>query len=899
MVAYLSVLALLLPFGLHRLRLLWLRFARAGRDEAAAADDAELPRLTVQVPVFNEANVVERAVDAACRIDWPHDRLEVQVLDDSTDETTELAARRAAAWRARGLDVRHLRRDGREGFKAGALAHGVERAAGELFLVLDADFVPPPELARRLAPAFHDPRVGFVQAAWDHLNPDEGWLTRGQALLLDAHFAVEHEARHRGDLFFNFNGTAGMWRRRCLEAVGGWSGATVTEDLELSYRAQLGGWRGRYRDRVRAPAELPSTLRALEVQQERWTRGGVQTARRLLPRVWRSGFPLRVKAEATAHLTGHLVHPLTLMLALALAWPGTVGGVAAAIPGWAHAAAVSLAVLPFFLYFGAADVLRGRGGLGTVGRVLQAVGLGIGLSPPLTLAALRGLRADDRPDFDRTPKEGASGRRRYRLQRRPFVTGVRLVLGVALLVSTARLALEGLPAGAAFHALFAFGFLGTAVAGRREDVGSAAEGREQAASPELARGQQREQGEVDEGGEGRRVGPGAGRQVGVASGVGEEQQARPHDPRPRPPQGGEGEDPEGVPRVDGGREEEGGAHGPEQRPRDAPAAQRGADRDGAHDRGRRDSGGPAEDGLQEGEEGRVEAPAGRVLAQAREQVGAGPRVRQVEQRRYQQTHEGGARPASASERGERGQGGELHRRAEPQQAAGEPPVPVPGQEEERRHHGQQPERLEVPAPRDLHEDQRRPEPEEQRDGGAVAARRRQPVQHRRHAEVRRDPRGLEERHRRTEEREEGEDGLGAGRVDGRDVRVVHQRPPIGGQGIEGRVRRGVRERVDAVDGDVAVPEVAPQVLREVGQQRQEGQPPGDADPPQDGAGAGRIPRREGPERPEVAGPGQEPEEEGRRRGGPQRRHAGHGPERADLEETGREEREERGARPET
>lgn len=465
--AYALILLLLFPFGLHRLYLLWLRFRRSDGDP----DDTwegELPPVTVQVPVYNEANVVERAIDAACSLDYPRDRLEVQVLDDSDDETAELAARRVEEWRSRGIDVRHLRRGSREGYKAGALAHGVERASGEFFLVLDADFVPDPDLVLRLLPAFSDPEVGLVQGAWSHLNEQgAGWLTRAQALLLDAHFAVEHEARSRSGLFFNFNGTAGMWRRECLRDAGGWQGDTLTEDLDLSYRAQLRGWKGVYRDDVRVAGELPASVRSLEVQQERWAEGGVQTARKLLPAIWRSGERPAVKMEATAHLLGHLAHPLTTALGVALAGAGFLGGVQG-LPDWFHALALSLAVLPFVLFYGAASRLRGAGPAAVVRRVAEAMTLGIGLGVPLSGAVARGaVEGGDRTPFRRTPKSGSGLLRRYSVSLRPLRTGVRLVLGTLLLAATARHLAAGVPAAVPFTLLFAVGYLSTALSSLR------------------------------------------------------------------------------------------------------------------------------------------------------------------------------------------------------------------------------------------------------------------------------------------------------------------------------------------------------------------------------------------------------------------------------------------------
>ncbi|MGH7539587.1 MAG: glycosyltransferase [Gemmatimonadota bacterium] len=461
--AYLAILATLVPFGLHRLWLLWLRArlplppsARERRTPAAGT----WPIVTVQLPIYDEANVVERLIDAACGLDYPRDRLEVQVLDDSDDLTTGLAARRVARWRAAGIDIHHLRRGTRSGFKAGALGYGAARARGDLFLILDADFVPPRELLRRLVPTFDDRSVGAVQAAWGHLNADESWLTRAQALFLDAHFAIEHAARHRAGLFFNFNGSAGMWRRACLEAAGGWQADTLTEDVDLSYRAQLAGWRLAYRDDVRVPAELPRRLDAVEVQQERWAQGGIQSARKLLPAVWRSGFPRRVKWEATAHLLSHIVHPLTLSLGVCLAALGYAGVVHASIPAWIHGAALGLATLPFILFYGAAARLRGVATARLPARIVEALLLGLGLGVPLAGAVLRGLIGSPTP-FRRTPKRGWTPVRWYAAGPNRGSTLLRAGLGLLLAGAAANLVGLRMPGAVPFTALFAAGYLAT------------------------------------------------------------------------------------------------------------------------------------------------------------------------------------------------------------------------------------------------------------------------------------------------------------------------------------------------------------------------------------------------------------------------------------------------------
>ncbi|MFQ5536129.1 MAG: glycosyltransferase [Gemmatimonadota bacterium] len=408
-----GVLGLLLPFASHRTHLLFLS-RRKRKATRVPWPEEELPRVTVQVPLYNERGVVERVVDAACALDYPKHLLEVQILDDSTDETRLLAARLCALWRRRGVRVRHLRRGGRAGFKAGALAWGAARAQGEFFLVLDADFRPPPELIRKLLPPFRDRGVGMVQARWGHLNAGENVLTRAQSFLLDGHFAFEQGGRYAGDRFFNFNGTAGMWRRTCLEEAGGWQSDTLTEDLDLSYRAQMAGWRFVYLDDVEVPAEIPSRVEALYVQQQRWAQGGVETARKILPTLLRSSLPLPVKAEATVHLLGHLAHPLTVLLAVLLL-PSAMARRGLALDGLMSLDVLVflLATGPFLAFYGAAGRRRRRGLWEVVTGVPLTLAVGVGLSVPVSRAVWKGLCGVKEP-FRRTPKTGGGGRRLYR-----------------------------------------------------------------------------------------------------------------------------------------------------------------------------------------------------------------------------------------------------------------------------------------------------------------------------------------------------------------------------------------------------------------------------------------------------------------------------------------------------
>lgn len=277
----------------------------------------ELPLLTVQLPIFNEALVVERLVDAVARLDYPAHLLQIQVLDDSTDETTEIALAKVVEHRRRGVNIELLHRSDRTGFKAGALKHGLKTASGEFIAIFDADFVPEPDFLKQTVPHLvANPRLGFVQTRWGHLNRDYSLLTAAQALALDGHFMVEQTARNRCGLMINFNGTAGVWRRRCIESAGNWQGDTISEDFDLSYRAQLAGWRCLFLPNVVAPAEVPPQLAAFKRQQFRWAKGSIQCLKKLGWQVCRAPLPWPVKLEALIHLSGYLAHPLMVILAV-------------------------------------------------------------------------------------------------------------------------------------------------------------------------------------------------------------------------------------------------------------------------------------------------------------------------------------------------------------------------------------------------------------------------------------------------------------------------------------------------------------------------------------------------------------------------------------------------------
>ncbi len=422
---YYAVLGTLALYGLHRLILLVaLRVARppvdgeggvADRDGVrdAARGNVVWPLVTVQLPIYNERYVAPRLVAAVLDFDYPADRLEIQILDDSTDDTAdrvEAELARAAA-RKRPLPVvRRLRRKNRQGFKAGALAAGLEQARGEFIAIFDADFVPEPDFLRRTVPAFRDPGLGMVQACWGHLNRNDSLLTRAQAVLLDGHFLVEQAARYRAGCFFNFNGTAGVWRRRAIEDAGGWQVDTLTEDLDLSYRAQLAGWRFMLMTDLAAPAELPARVNDFKSQQHRWARGSAQTMRKLLGPVLRGAARPRVKLAAAAHLTSGICYPLLVALGLLLAPAILERRESPRLLLWIDAPLFLLGTAAVAGCYAAGQRLAGRRGAGPWFEVPLAMSIGIGLSLNNSAATIGGLFRRGGV-FVRTPKIPTAARK--------------------------------------------------------------------------------------------------------------------------------------------------------------------------------------------------------------------------------------------------------------------------------------------------------------------------------------------------------------------------------------------------------------------------------------------------------------------------------------------------------
>jgi cellulose synthase/poly-beta-1,6-N-acetylglucosamine synthase-like glycosyltransferase len=364
------------------------------------------PHVTVQLPIYNELYVAERLINAVARLDYPADLLEIQVLDDSTDETVEVVHRTVGRLRAGGVNIVHLHRTHRGGFKAGALAEGLACAHGEFLAIFDADFVPPPDFLKWTLPYFQNPRIAFVQTRWGHVNRDYSFLTFLQSLTLDAHFVIEQFARCNTSYWFNFNGTAGVWRRAALEDAGGWTADTLTEDLDLSYRAFLRGWQALYLRDVQVPAELPVSFSAYRRQQRRWASGSFQVAMKLIPPIWRAPVPLSQKLEATLHLTSNSVYILLCMLALlyplVLALTERYSGL---VGLFGVGAIFNTTMFVPSLYFLAAQRQLGRPWQRILPRILLATAVGSGMMLNTAQAVFLALRKRHGV-FERTPKFG-------------------------------------------------------------------------------------------------------------------------------------------------------------------------------------------------------------------------------------------------------------------------------------------------------------------------------------------------------------------------------------------------------------------------------------------------------------------------------------------------------------
>jgi len=316
LIGYFLSLSILFIFGLHGFIMLYYHKKYKAVQHKPIPDFECRDVVTIQLPLYNELYVVERLIDAVCAIDYPKDKLEIQVLDDSTDETVEVAAKIVEEKKKLGFDISYINRKNRKGYKAGALKEGLAIAKGKYIAIFDADFIPRKNFLKKTLSFFSDKNVGMVQTRWEHLNSNYSILTRAQALALDGHFVIEQTVRNKAGFFINFNGTGGVWKKECIEDAGNWHSDTLTEDLDLSYRAQLNGWKFIFLKDFTSPAELPSEINALKAQQFRWTKGAIETAKKILPLVWKSKIPLRVKLQSTFHLSNNLVFPFILLAAI-------------------------------------------------------------------------------------------------------------------------------------------------------------------------------------------------------------------------------------------------------------------------------------------------------------------------------------------------------------------------------------------------------------------------------------------------------------------------------------------------------------------------------------------------------------------------------------------------------
>lgn len=465
LVFYFFLLAYIAIYGVHIYWLIFLYLKSRNNTYDVDLPDTFRPIVTVQLPIYNERKVAARLISAVAGMDWPADKLQIQVLDDSDDITTEIVSREVARLTKAGCDIEHVRRQSREGFKAGALAHGLKSAKGELIAVFDADNLPEQTFLMEIVGHFADPFIGMVQARWGFLNRESSYLCRAQALFLDAHFLIEQVARSRGGLMMNFNGTAGVWRKQAINDSGGWSADTLTEDLDLSYRVQLRGWRARFVDDIVVPTELPASLGSFKSQQHRWAKGAIETAIKLLPQILRSDLSLRVKLGAFLHLTQKTVSVALLILSVLL-----VPALYFRMEG--GSLKIFLVDLPVFLagtgsmslFYGLAYRHQKKVRSLRSSAVLPVLtSIGIALTVHNSLAVISALLGRKEP-FVRTPKTGATGEETieipsdYRI-RADWSVGIEIALALYSALAVFCAIYLGLIFAIPYLITFAFGFV--------------------------------------------------------------------------------------------------------------------------------------------------------------------------------------------------------------------------------------------------------------------------------------------------------------------------------------------------------------------------------------------------------------------------------------------------------
>lgn len=444
--------------------------------------ESSIPKVTIQLPVYNEYYVVDRLIEETTKLQWPKSRLEIQVLDDSTDESKDKAAALVELYQGQGFDIQHIHRTDRKGHKAGALREGLAKTDSDFIAIFDADFLPAPDFLIKTVPYFQDPEIGMVQTRWGHINADYSMLTMAQSFGIDGHFVIEQVARNANNLWMNFNGTGGIWRRQCIEEAGNWQGDTLTEDFDLSYRAELAGWKFRYFKDVVNPAELPATVSSFKSQQFRWCKGSIQTAMKLIPRIWRADFNWKIKAEAIIHLLSYSVHPLmilNILLALPLLlmdkWTGfSIYDVSVEVL-FAAAAFLSISTFgpTFFYIYSQRELYKTWKSRIVWIPVLVMIGTGIAVSNTRAFfEAVFGVKSG----FKRTPKyrieskkDSLTLKNKYKIPLDPSVI-IELALSVYCVASIYFSIIVYKPFLIPFMGIYAIGFLYLAVNGILENL---------------------------------------------------------------------------------------------------------------------------------------------------------------------------------------------------------------------------------------------------------------------------------------------------------------------------------------------------------------------------------------------------------------------------------------------
>lgn len=467
---YVVAFLFLCTFGLHRYYLVYLYKRLTSTTTKPDSQFPQLPVITIQLPVYNEMYVVERLIKSVCEIDYPKDLLEIQVLDDSTDETVEISSRCIEKYKEKGFDIHHIHRTNREGYKAGALNNGLNICRGNFLAIFDADFMPPKDFLKKTVHYFTNEKVGVVQTRWGHVNQNYSLLTIAQSILLDGHFIVEQTVRFKKGLFFNFNGTAGIIRKECIRTSGGWQHDTLTEDLDLSYRAQIKGWNLVYLGNVVSNAELPVDMNAFKTQQHRWAKGGAQTAKKLLLGIFQDKtISFRIKLESAFHLLGNfsylfLVVLVTLMLPMGYFW-SSLGWEKVFLINVFAITAGTLSIIRFYIL--AVSVAHGKNAWNFYKYIPLAIGLGTGIAVNNSKAVLEAVLGQI-SEFKRTPKYALTNKMdnwksRSYITSKDLTTVVELTLGVVFTIQTVYAILNGYIAWIPFLLLLQFGFIFTAL----------------------------------------------------------------------------------------------------------------------------------------------------------------------------------------------------------------------------------------------------------------------------------------------------------------------------------------------------------------------------------------------------------------------------------------------------